>query len=646
LTAVNARERAKRWLQAWADSGVTVLNVARLHFALLALALASLAAGAAASWLGAASAGALIWSAATLPVLAGLAIAILRDLAGGRLGVDAVALVAMSAALILGEPLAAIVVAIMYSGGNLLEDHARGRAEHNLKALTDRTPRIAHRLDEAGLSDVAVREIAVGDVLMVRAGEVLPVDGALLDAVARIEESALTGEPLPVSRHRGEILRSGTVNAGEAFRLQATATAEKSTYAGIVRMVEEAQTAKAPFIRLADRFAILLLPATLLVAGAAWFASGDPIRALAVLVVATPCPLILAAPVAFVSGVSRAARHGVLMKGGVALEALASARTALFDKTGTLTEGGARVTGMAVAPGRDPDEILRLVASLELASHHVLADALAAAARSRNLPLTPPRHVVEHRGTGVEGEVEGRLVKAGARDLVCGRGALPDWTRLAGAGSTEVPTLSVFVSIDGSLAGLLLMGDGLRPEAGETLRLLRACGITRIVMVTGDDKETAKAIGRALPIDALHAGCEPSQKVEIARRESAHAPTMMVGDGINDAPALAAADVGVAMGARGATAASEAADVVILVEHIRLVADAVRIAQRSRSIAMQSIVAGMMLSGAAMVAAAFGHITPVAGALLQEGIDVAVILNALRALGGPTGTISSSNLRL
>ena len=277
---------------------------------------------------------------------------------------DAIALVSMSAALALGEPLAGVVVAIMYSGGNVLEDFARGRAERNLKALTDRTPRTAHRKGREGLGDIAVAEIVVGDELLVRAGEVLPVDGALLDASASIDESAVTGEPLPITRRVGEPLRSGTVNAGEAFHFRASAIADQSTYAGIVRMVEAAQTTKAPFIRMADRFALFLLPATLVLAGAAWWASGDPIRALAVLVAATPCPLILAAPVAFIGGVSRAARAGILMKGGAALESLAQVRTAIFDKTGTLTEGGAHVIAIEIAPQTDTDEALRKLASL------------------------------------------------------------------------------------------------------------------------------------------------------------------------------------------------------------------------------------------------------------------------------------------
>ncbi len=605
-----------------------------LNPVLFAVALAGLLAGTVAWFLAHPVIAAWIWSVATVPVIAGLAVSMLREFLSGRVGVDAIALVAMAAALALGEPLAAVVVAIMYSGGNVLEDFARGRAERNLRALVDRTPRTAHRATDHHIEDVPVGDVAPGDVLLVHAGEVLPVDGAALES-AVLDESALTGEPLPVTRIAGETLRSGTLNAGEAFSYRASAAAAASTYAGIVRLVEEAQEEKAPFIRMADRFAILLLPATLVIAGLAWFFSGDPVRALAVLVVATPCPLILAAPVALVGGVSRAARHGALMKGGAALEALARVTTAVFDKTGTLTEGGARLVAVHAAPGESTDELLRLTASLEQTSHHVLADSIIQAAREKGLALHTPLEPREHRGAGIEGRIDGRRVIAGARALVCGSEPLPDWAVRAVESHDQDAALVVHVAIDGRLAGLLMMGDSVRPEAAQTLTDLRGLGVSRIVMLTGDDEATATRVASGLNLDAVHADCDPAEKVDAVRDEVARAPTMMVGDGINDAPALAAADVGIAMGARGATASSEAADIVILVDRVDRVALALSVARRSRAIALQSIVVGLSLSGVAMVVAAFGYITPVAGALLQEGIDVAVILNALRALGGP-----------
>lgn len=610
------------------------MNESALRRALLAIAVLGLAVG---IWVwqtgfGAIQAGS-IWTVATLPVVVALAISILRDFWIGRFGVDAIALVSMSAALLLDQPLAAVVVAIMYAGGTVLEDFARGRAERNLKALTDRSPRVAHRKSAQGTDTISVDQVAVGDELLVRAGELLPVDGILLDALASLDESAVTGEPLTERRRAGDMLRSGTLNAGEPFSMRASALAEQSTYAAIVRMVAAAQTAKAPFIRMADRFALFLLPATLVVAGTAWYVSGDPIRALAVLVVATPCPLILAAPVAFIGGVSRAARAGILMKGSAALEALAQVRTAIFDKTGTLTVGGAELIEIDAAPRHDANTLLQLLASLEQASHHVLADSIIRAARGRNLVLSHPCNVREYRGAGLKGRVGKVSIAAGSRALVLADKPLPRWAQSGEKRYRDEPVLRVFAALDGQLAGVFTFGDALRLDAHDALSSLRSAGITRMVMLTGDDGVAAKRVSALLALDTIVTDALPAEKVAAVEAEKALAPTMMVGDGINDAPALAAATVGVAMGARGASASSEAADVIVLTDRLQPVADAVRIAHRTRTIALQSIVAGLALSAMAMAAAAMGQITPVAGALLQEGIDVAVILNALRALG-------------
>ncbi|MCW2042521.1 UNVERIFIED_ORG: heavy metal translocating P-type ATPase [Bradyrhizobium japonicum] len=564
-----------------------------------------------------------------------MAASIVQDLLRGRVGVDAIALLSMSAALALGQPLAGAVVALMYSGGNVLEEIAIARAEHDLRSLVDRAPRQVHRKSGERIEDVPIEDVAVGDELLVKAGEIVPVDGVVASAFAAIDESAVTGEPIPVEKTRGSAVLSGSLNAGETFQLTVTAAASESTYAGIVRMVTVAQTARAPFVRLADRYALIFLPVTLVMSFVAWHISGDVTRSLAVLVAATPCPLILAAPVAFIAGVAQAARRGILVKGGKALEALAHAHTVLFDKTGTLTVGGARLLSVEVAPGEDPDEVLTLGASLEQASHHVLAKAVVAAALAKGLKLKPPEHVKETMGSGLSGQIDGRQVVAGSREMLLSRAELSPWALRAIRRASWRSALIVLVAVDGRLIGALLLADELRADTPRAIRLLRDAGIARMVMVTGDRAAAAQAIGAALDLDAVLADRVPSDKVEAVRSEQRLHPTIMVGDGINDAPALAVADMGIALGARGASASSEAADVVILTDRLDRVGEAIIIAQRARHIALQSIFVGMGLSLVAMVAASLGWLDPVPAAIVQEVIDVAVILNALRALNPP-----------
>ena len=599
---------------------------------LAGLVAAGLLAGFAAKLVGLGAWSGAVWAAVTLPVLLALLGEIVTSLRRGDVGLDIVAALSMTAALAVGENLAAAIVALMYAGGQYLEAFAERRARHEMTALLSRVPRTAVRHQNGRLEEVALNLVLPGDRLLVRKGDVVPVDGTVVEGVAVLDQSALTGEAMPVQLTNGQAVLSGSTNVGDALDLVATRLAAESTYAGVVRLVEAAQRSRAPMSRLADRFAILFLAVTVLLATAAWWFTGDAIRAVAVLVVATPCPLILAVPVAIVAGLSRAAKVGILIKGGKAIEMLARVRALVIDKTGTLTLGLAKITSTRVADGMAPDEVLRIAASLDQASKHVIAQTIVAEAREKGLPLAIPSDVVETPGEGIVGRVDGRQVMIGGLHFIAGKIAN---SGLATLGRDRPPgALAVAVAVDGALIGLLILSDKLRAGTEALLRELRALGIERIVLATGDRHEVAEVVTAGLSIDLVRSDLTPDQKVLVVLSERKNGPVMMIGDGVNDAPALAAADLGVAMGARGTAASAEAADVVLLVDHLDRILPAIRIARRSRYIALQSVVAGIGLSFVAMIAAALGFIVPVEGALLQEVIDVAVIFNALRALRG------------
>jgi heavy metal translocating P-type ATPase len=597
---------------------------------LLTVTTAGLLAGGMLHLAGAAGAGNAAWIAAGV-CGAGYALWAMADaLRGGRVGVDVIALLALVGAIAVGELLAAAVISVMLTSGRALEAWAAGRARRDLHALLERAPRTARRYRGGAVETVPLEEVAPGDVLLVAPGDLVPVDGTVGAAPAILDESALSGEPLPVERRPGEPVRSGVVNAGGPFDLLAAAKAADSTYAGIVRLVSEAESSQAPFVRLADRYAVWFLLVSLAAAGAAWAVAGAA-RAVAVLVVATPCPLILAAPVALVSGLSVAARRGVVVKGGGVLERLARCTTLLLDKTGTLTSGHPALAAVIPAGPLGAKDILCLAASLDQVSQHVLAGAVVAAAAARQCELVLPEQAAEVPGHGIRGIVAGHRVAVGKADWA-GVPAAAAWAKIARRRARLDGALTVFVAVDGRPAGVLVLDDPVRPDAGRTVRALRKGGITRIVMVTGDRADVADTVGAVIGVDEVLAERTPAEKLHAVRLESRRAPTIMVGDGINDAPALALADVGVAMGARGATASSEAADAVLTVDRLDRLGEVTALARRTRRIALQSVLAGMAMSLAAMGAAAAGLLPAVWGALLQEAIDVAVILNALRVL--------------
>ncbi|HWD03245.1 MAG TPA: heavy metal translocating P-type ATPase [Amycolatopsis sp.] len=549
----------------------------------------------------------------------------------GRWGADSLAVLALAATLAVGEYLAGAVIAVMVATGQVLEAGARRRAGRDLTALLDRAPRIAHLKSGSGFRSVPVADVCVGDEVVVLPGEVVPVD-AVVVGEGLFDESALTGEPLPVSRPSGTTVHSGVVNAGAAVTVRASASAVDSTYAGVVRLAESAAAHSAPIARLADRAAIWFLPAALVLAGLAWLLTGSATRAVAVLVTATPCPLLLAVPIAVTAGMSRASRAGVVVKDGAALEALGRARVLLLDKTGTITVGRPDVVDVICAPGVAAEEVLRVAASVEFYSPHVLAAAVVRAAEAAGVDRLPASEVREEPGAGVSGRVCGHRVRVGRWPR--GR-ALPEWAGSAARrGRLDLATVLWVDRADEPIAALLAK-DRVRPDAARTMRRLRSAGITSLRLLTGDRVDNAREVAALLGLDDVHAEATPSDKLEAVAAARASGLTVMTGDGINDAPALAAADVGVALGSRGATAAAQAADAVILDDRLARLADAAEIARRARRLAVQSAGAGIGLSFAAMVAAAFGLLPPVWGALVQEAIDVAVIVNALRALRVP-----------
>ena len=578
-----------------------------------------------------------------LAIAAWEAVGMIRQLLRGHAGLDILAVTAIIAAVLVGEPWAALVVVLMLTGGAALEEYAEGRSKRELTALLARAPQRATRLLRASAStssgaaadaadtdeQVPVEEIVVGDELLVRPGEVVPVDAVLLETAATFDESSLTGESLPVERAPGERVASGAVCGSAAVRMRAVAPAADSEYQRIVRLVEEAAGSRARVVRLADRYAVPFTALALIIAAVAWAVSGDPVRFAEVLVVATPCPLLIAAPVAFLGGMSRAARFGLIVKGGGTLEQLSRVRAVAFDKTGTLTSGRPELVRIAAAPGFTEPEVLQLAASAEVYSSHVLAGSVVSAAKARGSELLAVEAAEESETNGVAARLTGEratVVAVGKPTWVAQ--AAPDLTRV----ELRPGELAIYVARDDRYVGALVMRDRVRAEAGEALAELRGLGVSRMLMVTGDVAATARPIADGLGIDEVHAECRPGDKVRIVGAVETR-PLLFAGDGLNDAPVLAAADVGFAMGARGSTAASESADVVNRFDDLHALPQAVRIGRETVRVALQSIWLGIVISVGLMLVAAFGFLPALLGAWLQEVVDLVAILGALRAVG-------------
>ncbi len=556
-----------------------------------------------------------------------------RGAVAGRFAADLVAALAMVAAVLLRDPLPGLIVVLMQTGGEGLEHYAQGRASEAVRDLEAAAPRLAHRLGESGVEDVPAGAVAVGERLLVRPGELLPCDAVVLDGRSHVDVSALTGEPTPVSAAAGTRLMSGSHNLEGPLTVRALAVASQSQYARIVELVRTAQASKAPLQRLADRYAVWFTPLTLAVCAGAWLLSGDPIRVLAVLVVATPCPLILAAPVAIVGGINRAARRQIIFRHGTALEQIGGVTVGVFDKTGTLTIGRPQVARVVPVPPWGADEALALAGAVEHGSGHLLARTLVEAAEAEG-PLREAAHIIEAPGQGVSGEVDDRIVAVGSWSYIRERHprAAADFADAARVSDG----LRAYVAVEGRGAAIVEYADEMRPGLADFFHRLRALGVRRTLLLSGDAQPNADAVAHAVGIDEAVGDLLPEQKVAAVQRlMKGGERVLMVGDGTNDAPALSSATVGIALASGGGGISAEAADAVILADDPTRIAEAMTISRRTMRIARQSIWVGLGLSSLAMGFAAAGMIPPTIGALLQEAVDVAVILNALRASGAP-----------
>lgn len=553
--------------------------------------------------------------------------AVLKDIWSKKFGVDVIAVVAVLASLALQEYATAGVILLMFTGGTALEEYAKARAQKELKSLLSRVPKIAHVRRGKIFINIDVAKINPDDILLIKPGEVVPVDGIITGGDSNFDESAITGESLPIDKQKNDSVLSGTINQDSPVQVRALRSSGDSQYEQIIELVRSAASSKSPMVRLADAYSVPFSIIAFTLAAIAWVIGGDPVNALAVLVVATPCPLIIATPVAIVSGMSRAAHRGIIIKDGASLEKLAVLKVLAFDKTGTLTQN--KPTIAKITPvGISEDKLIKLAASVEQDSTHILAGVVVAEAKRRHIVLTKLSGVHEEVGGGITAKLGDKNIYVGKQSFLSELGV-----KIPQQESKSIKT-SIFIAEDNKFVGTIVFADPVRTNAFKTLKYLKKLGITKTLMLTGDKIEVAQKIAQEVGITNIYAELLPVDKLHVINSRANKKELIgMVGDGVNDAPTLAAADVGIALGAKGSTAASESADVVIMLDDLGRVADSIDIARRSVKIAKQSILVGIGLSIILMIFAAFGKIPPLYGALLQEFVDVAVILNALRAHG-------------
>ena len=550
----------------------------------------------------------------------------IKTLMSGKYGVDLLAITAIIATLAVGQYWAAMIILLMLVGGDTLEDHASHKANSDLKSLLENSPQVAHRLNNKNntTTDIEIDDIQVGDWLLVKAREIVPADGHILKGSSFFDQSSLTGESKPIEKDLGDDVMSGSLNGDTVVIIQADKESKDSQYQRLITLVRESEAKPAHFVRMADRYAVPFTLIAYVIAGIAWFISKDPVRFAEVLVVASPCPLILAAPVALVAGMSRTSRSGIVVKTGDVLEKLATAKTFAFDKTGTITQGTLSVAEIMPVTGIDSQKLLELSASVENNSNHILGRSLVGYAKSQNLTLKTASSVKEITGNGIQALVADKIVKVGKSTYVTGASSELEQTQTA-----------IFVSIDNKYAGYITFTDRMRPEAKQTMNVLTQQHHARVMMLTGDQQETAEDIAQQAGISEIYAELLPDEKIKLIKNTPKdHRPVVMVGDGVNDAPALAEADVGIAMGAHGATAASETASAVILKDDLSRVEKAVEISEDTMKVARQSVMIGIAICTILMLIASFGILPTLFGALLQEVVDTVSILWALRARHG------------